>query len=262
MALPPPTGMDRVLSPATILFFLTTLLSYYVITPCFGNLLLPFYRKFTKDKQEYFSTLPSSTLNAVMTTAFSMGTLFKSPWTLETMNHWESPYGFFTMQAAMGYFAADFIVVAGSRYTQKNVGILVHHVAGFVSVLVCCYYHGQWMLYVLMRLSSELSTPFYNLIWVISETNYSKSSLIYLVAGAGMVSTFFLCRILSLPLLYYTYFNLVLFEMDPTAPYAFSLEIKVIGFVLGLAIDVLNLYWGCKIFLEVRKVLTIKSQKC
>lgn len=260
MAANPPSSMEYILSPATFLFFGTTLLSYYVVTPRFGHSLLPFYRHLTQDKQQYFSTLPSSTLNAVVATAFSAAALFQTPWTPQTLSHCESPYGFFVMQAVMGYFAADFIVVAGNRYTQKDVGMLLHHLAGLVSILVCCYYHGQWMMYVLMRLGSELSTPFYNLVWLVSETSCSKSSLMYIIAGAGMVVTFFLSRILTLPLLYYTYFNMVLFEMESTALYAFSMDIKVIGFVLGLILDILNLYWACKILGEVRMTLT--KQKC
>lgn len=68
----------------------------------------------------------------------------------------------------MGYFLADMILMKMTNLVSKP--MLVHHAAG-VGSLVAALWSGQCHLYGLLLLSTEITTPFICMRWLLEKAN-------------------------------------------------------------------------------------------
>ena len=251
----PQASLDYVLVPTVLASFILALISYFLVSPFLSNLFLPFYRKFDKGRQEYFNSLLFSTIHAIIIVAAATNVLFWLPWTTESLLKHDSPYGFFAMQFAGGYFMADFISILSSPYMRNDKFILLHHVTSFISVFFGCYFQGAWMPYVMMRLMAEFSTPFVNLRWILSAIQYPKTSPLFIFTGSALTFAFFTSRILPIPLFYYVLYSLAVGDLHPSATFTFPVTFKGLIICFVLLLDSLNLYWFSLLWRGLCKVL-------
>lgn len=251
----PPFSLQYVLVPTTLISFLLALTSCYVVSPFLGNLFLPFYRNIDEGRKQYFNSLLFSTVHAIVVCTLSIIVVVPLPWTAESFIYHDSPYGFFALQFAVGYFMADIIIILSSPFMRKDLSMIVHHISSLVSVFLGCAFEGYWMPFVMLRILVEASTPFVNLRWILSEIKEPKTSPLFLFDAFGLTASFFIFRILPIPLLYYVFYNLAVGDMQPSATVTFPMPFKMAVLCLVLCLDFLNLYWCAKIFRGIRKVI-------
>ena len=244
-----PSSLPYILTPAFIASFTVTLLCPFVICPLLFPVLVPGYRSLGR-RRNHFDTLLSSTLHAVVASSLTCYILmFGSLGTNRVFS--KSSLGFTTLQISLGYFVADFFVCLKDPDLRKDIGSLLHHLAGIIGIGLGLYNQGLYAFFIIFRLISELSTPFVNLRWVFYELGPPyKDSLWYYVVSLGMVVSFFLCRILVLPWLWYQLLTTI---VDPSSVIV-PLVLRVWICINYTIFDVLNVYWFGKMIRGAVKV--------
>jgi hypothetical protein len=244
----------HLLSPVTILTILYVIASYYLITPRLSSY-FNFYNKFTQEQKEYYHTLPVSIFHAVTVCCLALYILI---YTTDYSNliRSSSPLAILCFQLSSGYFVGD-LIVCFSIVSLREFSNLIHHIAAGSSVILGLLFNGCWSVLILSRLLSEFSTPCVHLRWLLSALKVPKTSVLSLIVAIGITSSFFLCRILILPYLWYVAIRLIQDENDVNlashhcAP--FYIQIAVLIFTLIL--DCLNLNWAWMIYRGFRKFM-------
>jgi hypothetical protein len=140
-----------------------------------------------------------------------------------------------------GYFIADFILCV-VQVEEHGVAYVLHAIASLCAG-VFWLVNDEGVLYVLLLLLFELSTPFLNIRWLLSEYGYENSPL-YLVNGLAFVLSFVFSRvILGVPLL-----MKLMYEMN-SAPVKDRHHIltRLVFTVMPFCMIFLNIYWGFKV---------------
>lgn len=264
----PATTPSNLLSPVVFMSAISTLLSYSVVCPFVTPYFMKSYSSWTTSKKNYWNTLPCAIIHSVVIVFLSIWALLGVDFTvpLEHQIIYHSYAGKIGMQFSLGYFVGDFIALLSDKDLRTDRMMLFHHISGFVSVGLGSVYSGCYSILILLRLTSELSTPFVNMRWVLAELKIPKTSKIYVANGLSMTATFFCSRIFTIPLLWYILYHFVVYEPPPGVP----LPLKYLTLSVYAVFDVLNVYWSYKIAMGCKKhfmpevgkaVRSLKQQK-
>ncbi len=130
---------------------------------------------------------------------------------------------------------------------EFELNFALHH---FVSIVAfyCCTNAGVFPFIALFRLTSEGSTPFLNLRWILLSTNRKETKL-YVINGLLLFISFFLVRILTIIPNWYLFFD----SMSSPGWNSIPLKYKIICVGSCVPLDVLNVFWYSKIARGVYK---------
>ena len=241
------TAADNIITPVTISFIIFTVTSFYILSPVLSKKFFQRYNSFTEAQKIYWNTLPCSTIHSIIVCTVIITTFLYGSILSEDIVQSKSKLGFLALQVSAGYFIGDFITILLHASLRSDGKMLLHHITSFTSVILGLMFEGRWMILILLHLFSELSTPFVNLRWVLSETKTRKKSWIFIFDAFGLTITFFISRIFALPILVYTMYLCMIRELDPSLDYHVPFSIKAFAVVLTSILHCLNLFWGYKL---------------
>lgn len=146
----------------------------------------------------------------------------------------------FTLNFSIGFLAYDFLIMLMHR-SEFEWSYVVHHCVSITSFYVCST-RGVFPYIALLRLTSEGSTPFVNIRWLLLTLN-KKTSKLYLYNGILLVIAFALVRIVTIVPNWYVFFSLI------HTPEFHSIELKhkMVCVLSCIPLDILNLVWFNKI---------------
>ena len=134
--------------------------------------------------------------------------------------------------------------------------MIIHHISGGSLILISLVLEGRCMVLSLLHLLAELSNPFVNLHWLLSQTKTPKNSWIVIINAFGLTFTFLGARVLPIPLLIYkSYFCLM--KQLTLSPGYFYLNILLV--LLTTIQHSLNIYWGYKVARGFLKFVKLKK---
>ena len=238
---------DYLITPITTSIMVFTLVSFYILSPVLSKKFFQQYNSFTEDKKIYWNTLPGSTIHSIVLCTVVVTTFLYGSILSDDVVQSKSKLGFLALQISAGYFVGDFIAILSHKYLRSDTKIVLHHITSFTAVFLGLAFQGRWLILILLHLFSELSTPFVNLRWVLSETKTPKNSWIFIFDAFGVTITFFISRIFALPVLVYTMYLCMIRELDPSLDYHVPFSIKAFAVVLTFILHCLNLFWAYKI---------------
>ena len=256
MVVTSPTSFNYLFSPVLYASFIVTFSICKLFSPILSSKFLKFYSTLSDGEKDFWNTLPSSTIHALFVTlAGLIVVMFEQDGSIEDYLHLNSRLGFFIMQISNGYFIADAVVILMSTHLRKDRFMLLHHLSGLVSDSLCLVYQGRWMILILLRSISEISTPFVNVRWILSKTNTPKSSLLFIFNGLAMTLSFLVSRIVMIPFFWYCLLRNLHAEMDPNISVVTPLYIKIWVVIAYVLLDLLNIFWASKMIKGFFKVI-------
>ena len=238
---------DYLITPVTISSMISTLFCFYILSPVLSKKFFQQYNSFTEDKKIYWNTLPCSTIHSVVVCTVIVITFLYGSILSDDIVQSKSKLGFLTLQVSAGFYFGEFIVILSHKSLRSDKAVILHHMSSMISVFLVLLFEGRWLILILLHLFSELSTPFVNLRWVLSETKTPKKSWIFIIDALGVTITFYISRILALPVLVYTMYLCMIRELDPSLDYHVPFSVKSSAVVLTCVLHCLNLYWGYKL---------------
>lgn len=241
-----PFDLEYVLTPVTLLSAISVVFTAMLLTPLLSKRYFKQYNIFTYEEKVYWSTLPSATLHAVVACALISYAFLSGSVDTSNMIRSDSSVGFLSMQISTGYFVGD-MIVCFSHKSLREFSTALHHISSLLSVALGLVFRGRWMILILARLFSELSTPFVHLRWVLAACKVPKTSPWFSFAALSMSLTFFLSRTFAIPFLWYIIITIMVQETDPHLLTYTPYFIQVTVIVLTVFLDVLNLFWSYKI---------------
>ena len=139
-----------------------------------------------------------------------------------------------------GFFLFDFLLVVRHLHHpgMGGISILVHHAFYISGIAVVLHFQGC-MLFALITLLGELSTPLLNVRWFLKTHGYGSSSMPYLINGTVLVFMFVLVRLI-LPTAVVIYANLNWRHLKEGIPIGFEVAAWVV-YLFGV---VLNSKWA------------------
>ena len=249
---------DYVITPVTISSLISTLISFYILSPVLSKKFFQQYNSFTKDKKIYWNGRPCSTIHAVVVCTVIVITFLDGSILNDDILHSKCKLGFLAIQVSAGYFIGDFIIIMLHNSLHSDKLMILHHISSFISVFLGLLFEGRWMMLILLHLFSELSTPFVNLHWLLIETKTPKKSWIFIFDAFGLTITFFISRIFALPLLVNTLSLCVIKQLDPSVDYHPPIFLIALVVVFATIQHCLNIFWSYKVargFLNFLKIL-------
>ena len=149
----------------------------------------------------------------------------------------KSTLGFMTVEISFSYFITDIVTtlfILRNTISGEKMDLL-HHITGSVGLLVSLYCQGASLALCILRLFSQLSTPFLVIrLWL--RGNEMNETGVYLANFTVMIATFFVSRIVIIPWSWRLYVYWVLGPESSVLPCAISGLVSVI-------LDLLNIYW-------------------
>jgi len=145
---------------------------------------------------------------------------------------------------SIGFFIYDAITcVFVKKEPTKDLRLyLVHHVVAS-SCMFMSFINEEYHYFCAIRLWSELSTPFLNLIWILKELKYDKSSKANVLNAFCFTISFFLCRYLSA-----WFYWIGIYEVHNSEDFKLSkFSSKIFLILPPIILDVLNIFWSFKI---------------
>ncbi|XP_078353800.1 TLC domain-containing protein 4-like [Oculina patagonica] len=222
--------------------FLCCLFLFYIVSPKFSSLVSSGYHELPRAKKIDWDTRIGSNLHAVVVSAIS---LYCFVFDTETTS---SPIGNDAVLVrvgvaiTMGYILADFLIIALSYKYIGDLFTMVHHLMAIWAYYFVVVY-GVLIYFANVRQLAEISTPFVNQRWFFDAIGHPRSSRGFVINGYLMGASFFLCRILIMPIYYYKCYSVWGTE-----------EQKNLGFLINfywiftcIVLDSINLYWFVKI---------------
>lgn len=156
-----------------------------------------------------------------------------------------------------GFFVAD-VILCVVQYEEQGLEFVIHGVAGLTGC-VFCLYTGEGLLYLMLLMMFEISTPFLHMRWWLIEYGF-KTSIVAVVNGLALVGAFTTFRlVIGTPVLLKMIYEL----HTPPEMHRHSLAMRLTFTVAPLAMIVLNAYWGWLLwrgFLQTIGVLAHKSK--
>ena len=223
------------------------LVSYFVVSPYFSSryCLKKYYSTWSNNTKDYYNSLSCSYIHAIIVTSLSLWAVWNDQdGSIESQVLLRSSIGTAAMQISFGYFVADCLIILSSSYLQSDI---LHHFSSLVSVMFGLTYRGHWQLLILLRLVSEMSTPFVNIRWTLETIKTPKTSTMYVICGFCMTLLFFIPRVFIIPLLWYYLYRLIIYEYSSDALYGIPTILKLWAISAYVVLDSLNIYWGYKI---------------
>lgn len=196
----------------------------------------------------------TSTIHAVVSTAFGLAITIAVTliYGLEDYVLWHGVIGRISLSWSIGYMVHDFVwMLIFRKQVQADMPGYIHHFLVILAFYLCLSFK-VFLYYANFRLISEFSTPFVNFRWMLSKTGRKETTL-YLYNGYMMTGTFFVFRVLLIPL-FWTSAVLVM----QTQSYAEGITTfeSAAWLFLCVSMDLLNLMWMYKI---VRGIVAFRS---
>ena len=222
----------------------------YWTTDSLNEMIFPVYRKMKRAQKNYWRASIVSTVHAIVVTYLAiqaalphLDQLFEDPYIA-------SEDMIMCSQILAGYLLSDLILVLmhGSQW-GAFVPNLFHHGFGVYCFALLCY-QRSYMGYLVVGCILEITTPFVNLRYFLSETGM-KSHWLYAVNGLIICLSWLTFRIIMYGYAVFiqvTNFRKILGSVSPEASFALFVSTGI-GYVL-------QLFWGYKIFNGAYKLLT------
>ncbi|CAI9774653.1 unnamed protein product [Fraxinus pennsylvanica] len=148
---------------------------------------------------------------------------------------------------SIGYFLTDLAMIIYNFPALGGMEYVLHHGLSMYSIIQSLL-SGQALIYILMVLFSESTTPFVNLRWYLDVAS-QKSSKLYIFNGVALFLGWLVARILLF--VYYFYHMFIHFDQVK--------EVYPLGFYSLLAVPpvltLMNLFWFWKIARGLVKTL-------
>ena len=216
------------------------------------------------ERQE-LATRMTGLLHAALIAAGSASLLFfrgDSPLYVRRLWDWKSWPDFeafderavFYACAASGYFVADLIITV-VLLEENGPEFLVHAVAG-LGGSAWCVVHGRGLVYLMVLMLFEVSTPFLHVRWLLLEYGY-KDSLVFILNGLALVFAFTACRIvIGFPVI-----AKLIFELHTSLVGQESIVTRVFFTLAGLAMCALNAKWGVALWMGFLRALGLVKRR-
>lgn len=242
-------------SPPFFISLAVTFICSFFLNPFLSNCLVPQekYQKLGK-KKTFFNSFLSSAVHGVTAVVLSCLVL---GWTDlgEDKIFNISPAAISALHVTLGYTVADTVLCLSDPYLRGHYVTILHHVAMFTGIGMGLY-HRLFIFFIVYRLLSEFSTPFVDLWTVLREVGNRNGRLFY-VASVGMMTSFFLCRVLVIPWHNYELLAAIFSPAGSVVPWYLHLYM-IVNFT---AFDAFNLYWFSKMLRGGYKLLMQKKRR-
>lgn len=226
-----------------------------------ASLLVPFlsrrfaaYQRLDFPRRKAWCMRWTSTIHAVVSTSFGLAITLAVTFIYELEDYvlWHGVFGRISLSWSIGYMVHDFVwMLIFRKKVQADLPGYIHHFLVILAFYLCLSFQ-VFLYYANFRLITEFSTPFVNFRWMLSNTGRKETKL-YLYNGYMMTGTFFVFRVLIIPL-FWTSAGLVM----QTTSYAEGITTfeSVAWLFLCVSMDLLNLMWMYKI---VRGIVAFRS---
>jgi len=153
------------------------------------------------------------------------------------------------------FFIADFILCV-VQFEEYGLQFVVHAAAG-LSGCVFCLLYGEGLLYLMILMLFEVSTPFLHLRWWLIEYGY-KDGVLYVINGLILVVTFTTFRmIIGIPVLLKMVYEL---HTEPERD-RHGLGMRIIFTMAPLLMTLLNSVWGLALWKGVLKAIGVLKKE-
>jgi len=154
-----------------------------------------------------------------------------------------------------GFFIADFILCV-VQLEEQGTQFVVHAVAG-LSGCVYCLMYGEGLLYLMLLMLFEVSTPFLHMRWWLLEYEF-KDTPIYTLNGLALVFAFTLFRlVIGVPVLLKMVYEL---HTSPEKD-RHDMPMRITFTLAPLAMIVLNSMWGMALWRGFLKAVGLIKDK-
>lgn len=251
-----PNWIQKILlSPSFFISAAVVFICSYVISPFLAGRLIPQekYQKLGR-KTRMLHTYLSSAVHGVMACILASSVLAFGDLGEDKIFARSSAAADTCLHFTLGYIVADTIQCFLDPYMRGMYATLLHHVAMITGISMGLY-HQLFLFFIVYRFLSEFSTPFVDLWSVIHEVGDRKGWW-YSAASVGMMTSFFLCRIMVIPWHNYKLFAAILSSDGLVVPW----HLRVIMIVNFTAFDAFNAYWFYKMLRGGYKLLCQKRK--
>nr|XP_039274545.1 TLC domain-containing protein 4-like isoform X2 [Styela clava] len=157
------------------------------------------------------------------------------------------------------FLSRDMINDLRGKRNFNTIFYVLHHSMCLSTISIVIYYR-VFIFHVCMRGLNEMSTPVLNLRWALKKFGM-ENERIYAMTEIAFVVTYFLGRIVTMPVFYYT----ILITKDTEGYQRLNTLCKVIFFGSAVVIDTLIIYWFlliCKmVFTNVKERSQMKGKE-
>jgi len=206
----------------------------------------PAFQGFENPKRRNWEMKVTSSFHAIIVTIIGVSVVIHVAkyYEIEDFTKWSSVIGRVNIAWSIGYMLQDFVwMVIYRKQVDSGAGAYIHHFIAGLAFYLCLYFQVV-LFYANFRIISELSTPFVNFRWILSASG-KKESRIYMYNGLAMTFAFFLSRIVTIPIFWYS-----ISKVMKTASYwqSFNTFKNLTWLTFCVLLDALNIYWMYKIF--------------
>lgn len=241
-----------VLSPVTVLYFMTTLLCAFVFSPLLIPRIIPRYRVISRADKLLVNTLPGSAIHHITVPVLAIYAIVSG--TISDRFYSTSPLGLALLQATLGYLVGDMIVyLCRKENYRKDTSMLVHHTVCIVSFTLILLDRGRGMFFAVSCQISEISSIFWVIVTGFRAFKFPKSSSLFKISGLLFMVFFFLLRVLVIP---WHWYELISALMHPRSN-TFSFPLKVYTCFHFVFINSINFYWFLLILKAVKRIKAI-----
>jgi hypothetical protein len=221
-----------------------------------GIVSLSFYKGYTKlnnaEKVEWnnrgFSTVHAVIVSVAAVYLLLISDLFDETSNEELIIDRRSKFSDFILGFSLGYFITDLSMILWYLPALGGKEYVLHHGLSMISILQSLV-SGQGLIYILMVLFTESTTPFVNLRWYLDLAG-RKNSKLYVFNGVALFFGWLIARILLFVYFFYHMFT----HYDQVK------EVYTVGFyslvTIPPIISAMNLFWFWKIAKGMIKTLS------
>lgn len=232
------------ISLASTFFFLFI---YKVVSPKISHSLFPRYRSFTPMQRIDWNSRVMSNIHVLIVLTICCHQLRYDIGLRKNPIWCESCLVRPNCAIVIGYLVADLLIMFVNWSVVGEFFFVTHHcVTIYAYFYVMSYGVLPW--FANFRLLAEFSTPFVNQRWFFDALGLRKSKG-YAINGAFLFISFFLARIVTMPVYY-----LMLFSVYDYPAFQDLGVLRHIGLIVCLILDSINLYWFSKIFIGAKKL--------
>lgn len=196
-----------------------------------------------------------STVHATLTTILPVYILLTDEELWKNKVYYKSPMITFTLSLTIGYMVFDFLYMYAYRHIGELPNQYIVHHGGSILAFSACLIWGWFPFVALLRLSSELSTPFCNVKWGLSKVLKNKDSKLYSFITWTVVISYLLCRILTIIPNWIVYYDMT---RQPIWADIF-IGFKILLICATFSLDCLNIHWYSLVLKSFKKHLEIRS---
>ena len=243
------TAATNLLTAYFLVGFIPTLVFGLILSPLIGTIFVDGYKDLGKKKGD-FNTRIGSSVHAFFTSCAAAYLLLTEQTLWEDKLFSPSRKSEQMLEISLGYFCGDYILVLLDPVMRVDKANLAHHFVSASGISISLYLK-QMVFFVVYRYINELSTTVVNLFVVLHMLKRPQGAF-YITVSITMVVTFFLCRIVLIPVHWVWVYNALL---DPQVANV-HISIYCWAFVVYPAFDILNIYWFYKMLRGMFKAIS------